>query len=52
MSSQNSNEKKKAVTYPSSNERPSPAPTKNPLVKKGAGKQKEKKSFVGQEKSR
>lgn len=36
-------EKKTAATHPSSNERPSPAPPKNPLVKKEAGKQKEKK---------
>src|SRR6185312_3286613 len=36
-------EKKTAIPHPSSNEKPSPAPTKNPLVKKEAGKQKEAK---------
>lgn len=36
-------EKKTAAPRPSSNEKPSPAQAKNPLVKKEAGKQKEKK---------
>jgi len=36
-------EKKTAYPRPSSNEKPSPAQTKNPLVKKEAGKQNDKK---------